>query len=92
MEEGIVSFWAYMVIAIPVALVTAIVWINRKRRAKKFIDNPNEEGYICPICHMSNDNKGTCERCGFNPKTKEGNITYDKQNADNIMDIIGKGI
>ena len=68
----------YMVWAIPVMLVMIIVWLNRKRRAKNFEDNPNEEGYTCPICHMSNDTKGTCERCGFNPKTKEGNVAYDE--------------
>ncbi len=92
MGEGMVAFCMYMVIAIPVTAVTAIIWFNRKRRVKKFTDNPNEEGYVCPVCHMSNDTKGPCERCGFHPETKEANVAYDKEKVDNFMDMIGKGI
>lgn len=25
------------------------------------------DGYLCPICHMSNDSMGPCERCGYVP-------------------------
>ena len=92
MEEGIVAFWTYMAIAIPVTVVAAIIWFNRTRRVKKFTDNPDEEGYICPVCHMSNDTKVVCERCGFNPETKEGNVAYDQEKVDKFMDIFRKGI
>ena len=92
MEAGVVALWKYIILAVPVLAIAAIVWFNRTRRVKKFKDDPNEEGYICPICHMSNDSKNACERCGFDPKTKEGNITYDENKLNDIFNTIGRGV
>lgn len=92
LEEAKVAVLTCLVLSIPVLLIAVIVWFNRHKRAKKFEDNPNEEGYICPICHMSNDSKNICERCGFDPKTKEGNVAYDEDKVKEIMKIINRGI
>ena len=82
----------YLLLAIPVVIIVLITRARRKKRAEDFFTESDSTEYTCPVCHMLNDSMKPCERCGFNPETKEGGIDYDDAERKKALEIIRRGM
>ena len=67
-----------LITMLPIIILISILLEQRKKRVRKFdIKKTTGVGYTCPMCSLENDTKCVCERCGFNPFTKEGGEDHD---------------